>query len=137
MRFLLVLAALALAAPFALAQDAPADTSDVLDGPVETPPVLIGGLDGLMERLEYPEMARRAGIEGRVFVQFIVDEEGRVSQAECRQLTDQPPPNALLCEAAIDAVMASRFTPGTQGGHAVKVRYTLPVGFKLTGGRCI
>lgn len=113
------------------AQHAPADTSEVHDL-VETPPVLIGGVEGLAERVIYPERARRAGIEGTVFVQFVVDEIGSVQQATC-----VGPPQPQLCEAARTAVLNSQFTPGMQRGKPVKVRYTLPVDFKLVGGRCI
>ena len=45
---------------------------------VENMPVLQGGLGELQRKVRYPEMARRAGIEGRVTVQFIVNENGEV-----------------------------------------------------------
>ena len=45
---------------------------------VEQMPQLRGGLGALQRKVSYPEMARRAGIEGRVTVQFIVNEQGRV-----------------------------------------------------------
>ncbi|MEM6325571.1 MAG: energy transducer TonB [Bacteroidota bacterium] len=93
---------------------------------VEQQPELIGGLEGLQGRVEYPEMARRAGVEGKVFIQFVVDEQGRVSQAVCARS-----PNEMLCDAAIAAVQESQFRPGMQRGRPVKVRYTLPVDFKL------
>src|SRR5690625_7229411 len=41
-------------------------------------PELIGGLSSLQERIQYPESAKQAGKEGRVYVQFIVNEEGEV-----------------------------------------------------------
>ena len=93
---------------------------------VETPPQLIGGLEGLQSRLVYPELAQRAGIEGRVFVTFIVDEEGRVQDPTIAQS-----PDPMLSEAALQAVRASEFIPGRQRGVAVKVRYALPLNFRL------
>ena len=93
---------------------------------VEQKPELIGGLEGLQKRVTYPEMARRAGVEGKVFVQFVVDERGQVSQAQAVRC-----PNQLLCDAAVKAVQESQFKPGMQRGRAVKVRFTLPVEFKL------
>jgi protein TonB len=45
---------------------------------VEEMPELIGGLASIQSNIKYPEMARRAGIEGRVYVQFIVNEKGEV-----------------------------------------------------------
>ena len=93
---------------------------------VEQAPQLVGGIAGLQQRVEYPEMARRAGVEGKVFVQFVVDERGQVSGATCVRS-----PNDLLCDAAIKAVQESQFQPGMQRGRPVKVRFTLPVDFKL------
>lgn len=93
---------------------------------VEQEPELIGGIEGLQGRVEYPEMARRAGVEGTVYIQFVVDEQGRVSQAVCARS-----PNEMLCDASIEAVQQSQFRPGMQRGRPVKVRFTVPVRFKL------
>lgn len=93
---------------------------------VEVQPELIGGLEGLQRRVEYPEMARRAGIEGMVYLQFVVDEQGGVSETSCPRM-----PNQMLCDAATKALRDSRFHPGLQDGVPVKVRYTLPVRFAL------
>lgn len=97
---------------------------------VEQEPVLIGGVEGLRARVEYPEMARQAGVEGTVYVQFIVDETGRVLDPVAIRS-----PNELLTKAAIDAVMASEFVPGQQRGRAVRVRFTVPVKFQLRDTR--
>ena len=56
-------------------EDEPEDDFFVV---VEQMPQLRGGLGALQRKVSYPEMARRAGIEGRVTVQFIVNEQGRV-----------------------------------------------------------
>ena len=93
---------------------------------VEQQPVLEGGLEGLQGRVVYPDFARRAGIEGRVVVQFVVDERGNVVDPVAVQS-----PNDLLSEAAIKAVQESRFTPGQQRGRPVKVRFAVPVTFRL------
>src|SRR5690625_139152 len=45
---------------------------------VEEMPELIGGLAAIQGNIRYPEIARKAGVEGRVFVQFVVDEQGNV-----------------------------------------------------------
>jgi len=94
--------------------------------PIGDAPQLIGGLEGLQARVEYPEMARRVGIEGRVFIQFVVDENGRVIDPVVVRS-----PSDLLSEAALKAVRESTFTPGQQRGRPVKVRYSLPVNFVL------
>lgn len=94
---------------------------------VERMPELIGGLQGLQSRIVYPEIAKMAGIEGRVMVQFIIDEEGRVHNPVVLRGI-----GGGCDEAALEAVKSARFTPGMQRGRPVKVRYTLPVTFRLT-----
>lgn len=93
---------------------------------VEQQPELIGGLEGLQQRIRYPREARDAGIEGRVFVQFVVDELGRVTDAIVTRS-----PSDVLSEAALEAVRGSRFRPGMQRGRPVKVRFVLPINFAL------
>ena len=93
---------------------------------VENPPELIGGLEGLQQRIQYPELARRAGIEGTVFVQFVVDEQGNVQDPVCVR-----DPGGQTCEEALRAVRTSKFKPGRQRGQPVKVRFSLPVKFRL------
>jgi periplasmic protein TonB len=96
---------------------------------VERMPDLIGGLEGLQGRIVYPEIARLAGIEGRVMVQFVIDEQGRVhNPVVVRGI------GGGCDEAAIEAVRTARFTPGMQRGRPVKVRYTLPITFRLSQG---
>ncbi len=124
---LLFVALACLVSSSALAQELPAEPE--IFEVVEEKPELIGGLAALQGRVVYPEMARRAGIEGKVFVQFVVDEKGVVTEAYGVRC-----PDPLLCEAGIQAVRESRFTPGRQDGVPVKVRFTLPIDFKLTGG---
>ena len=97
---------------------------------VEDPPVLLPdemeGLRQLQRRTQYPELARRAGIEGTVLVQFVVDEQGNVVDPVCVR-----DPGGNTCEAALLAVQQSKFKPGRQRGKAVKVRFRLPVRFRL------
>jgi periplasmic protein TonB len=93
---------------------------------VEQPPVLIGGLEGVQSRVRYPEVARMAGIEGVVYLQFVIDEAGRVSDIVC--LRD---PGGGTCEAATAAARDATFEPGRQRGRAVKVRYAMPIRFRL------
>ncbi|WP_412063645.1 energy transducer TonB [Rubrivirga sp. IMCC45206] len=102
------------------------DTPDEVFIVAEVQPVLIDGIGELQSRVEYPEFARRAGIEGQVVVQFVVDERGNVVDPVAVRS-----PNELLSEAAIEAVRESRFTPGQQRGRPVKVRFSVPVTFRL------
>lgn len=93
---------------------------------VEDMPELIGGLAALQQQINYPEMAKKAGVEGRVIVQFVVDEEGRVLDPQVvRGL------GAGLDEEAVRAVQQAEFTPGQQRGQPVRVRMSLPITFRL------
>jgi len=93
---------------------------------VEDMPVLIGGLSSLTSAIEYPEMARKAGVEGRVIVQIIIDEQGIPRDPIIVRSV-----SGLLDEEAMRAVMLQRFTPGRQRGRAVKVKLAIPVMFRL------
>jgi periplasmic protein TonB len=93
---------------------------------VEEMPELIGGLPGLQRQINYPEIAKRAGVEGRVIVEFIVDENGDV--VEPRVVRG---PGAGLDEEALRVVSRAKFQPGRQRGQAVRVRMTLPITFRL------
>ena len=92
----------------------------------EVQPELVGGLDSLTARVVYPEAARRDGVEGQVVVQFVVDEGGAVADPVVLRS-----PDARLSEAAVAAVRASRFRPGSFGGEPVRVRFAVPVTFRL------
>jgi periplasmic protein TonB len=93
---------------------------------VEEMPILLGGATAIYEYLRYPEIARRAGIEGRVVVQFVIDQEGNVMDAVVVRGI-----GGGCDEAALEAVSHLKFTPGRQRGRPVKVRYSLPIVFRL------
>jgi protein TonB len=77
---------------------------------------------------DYPEMARAAGIEGKVIVSMVVDTLGNVASAEICASSG----NASLDRAAIEAAYKSGFTPGYQRDRPVVVRNViLPFNFKL------
>lgn len=74
----------------------------------------------------YPADARQQGLGGRVIVEFVVDEAGRVSQARVVSSTD------MRFEApSLQAVMAWRFEPGRRSGQPVRFRMQVPVEFSL------
>ncbi|MGD8427990.1 MAG: energy transducer TonB [Balneolaceae bacterium] len=93
---------------------------------VEQMPELIGGLASLQSTIRYPEMARKAGIEGRVIVQFIVTEDGSVENPRVIRGI-----GGGCDEEALRAVKKAKFKPGRQRGEAVRVQYSLPVVFRL------
>jgi TonB family protein len=76
---------------------------------------------------DYPELARAAGIEGRVTVQAIVDSLGAVSGVEVIKGSG----SVLLDQAAAAAALASRFTPGRQNDRPVPVLVAIPFDFHL------
>jgi TonB family protein len=81
----------------------------------------------------YPPTAREAGFEGTVFVRFVVEADGSISNIEV--VRDQTPGGGLK-EAAIKAVeamneMPKKWNPGMQRGKPVRVRVVVPIKFKL------
>ena len=93
---------------------------------VENMPELKGGLAGLQKKVKYPEMATRAGIEGRVTIQFIVNEKGEVENPRVIRGI-----GGGCDEEALRAVSQAKFKPGMQRGRPVRVQYSLPIVFKL------
>ena len=93
---------------------------------VEQSPELIGGLPGLQKKIKYPEIAKKAGVEGRVFLQLIVDEQGNVSDPIVTRGI-----GAGCDEEAVRAILEAKFKPGKQRGKAVKVKMSLPITFRL------
>jgi periplasmic protein TonB len=93
---------------------------------VEEMPELIGGLQELQRQIRYPEMARRAGIEGRVYIQFIVNERGEVEDPQVIRGI-----GGGADEEALRVVSQAQFQPGMQRGRPVRVQYSLPIFFRL------
>lgn len=104
---------------------------DFVFGVVEQMPSFPGGkkamMDYLKENTEYPAKAVKNKIQGRVIVQFTVDEKGRLSDIKVVKSVEP----SLNAEAVRVVKSMPRWNPGTQQGKAVKVRYTLPVTFRL------
>ncbi|MBY0435357.1 MAG: energy transducer TonB [Cyclobacteriaceae bacterium] len=79
------------------------------------------------EKIKYPAQARRMGIEGRVFVEFVIQKDGSLSDVRAIKGI-----GAGCDEEAVRIVQsAPAWTPGKQRGKPVKQRYTLPIIFKL------
>lgn len=94
---------------------------------VEEAPELIGGLESVQRMIVYPEIAKKAGIEGRVFVQFIIDEKGNVTNPVVLKGI-----GGGCDEAALEAVKKAKFKPGKQRGRPVRVQYSIPIVFRLS-----
>jgi protein TonB len=81
----------------------------------------------VQKRVRYPELASENGIQGRVFITFVVETNGNVSNVTVTRSVD-----ALLDDAAREAVAASpKWEPGMQRGRPVRVRYSIPIIFQL------
>jgi len=102
------------------------ETEPVFFVAVEEMPEPIGGIEAIQKRIVYPEIAKRAGIEGRVFIKAYVDENGNVWKTEIIKGI-----GAGCDEAAEAAVKATKFKPGKQRGRPVKVQISIPILFKL------
>jgi protein TonB len=97
---------------------------------VEEMPQVIGGDRKVYEYLEYPELARQAGMEGLVVVQIVVNEDGIPGSPTILRSAGE-----VLNKAAQDAVLQLRFTPGKQRGRPVRVRLSIPIRFQLRDAR--
>lgn len=93
---------------------------------VEEMPEIIGGLAFILSKIKYPEIAKRAGIQGKVYVLAFIDENGNVANAKIIKGI-----GAGCDEAALNAVKQTKFTPGRQKGKPVKVQVSIPIVFKL------
>jgi len=102
------------------------DAEPVFFVAVEQMPEPIGGIGAIQSKIVYPEIAKRAGVQGRVFVKAYVDEKGNVNKVELIRGI-----GAGCDEAAMNAVKSVMFKPGKQRGKPVKVQVTVPVLFKL------
>ena len=107
--------------------------SDSIFVRVEEKPEFNGGLDAMYKYLgkniEYPAQAKRLGIEGRVFVQFIINEDGSMSDIQAVKGI------GAGCDAEAVRVIRNmpNWQPGRNNGQNVKVRMVIPIFFKLDG----
>jgi len=95
--------------------------------PYDEPPQPVGGFAAIQSRLIYPEIARKAGVEGRVTVQAQIDVDGTVTRTKVVQSLG---PNGCD-EAAIEAIKSVKWKPAKQRDRPVKVWIAVPVDFKL------
>lgn len=105
---------------------------DVFDK-VDEMPHFPDGMAGLMQYLStnvrYPKDAKESGAQGRVIVSFIVEKDGSISNANVTK-----PTYSSLDEEALRVVSAMpKWVPGKQNGEAVRVKYAVPVTFRLKG----
>ena len=98
---------------------------------VEQMPSFPGGMGALMswlsQNIKYPVIAAENGVQGRVIVQFVVEKDGSITDVKVAKSVDP----SLDKEAARVVSSMPKWTPGKQNGSAVRVKYTVPVTFKL------
>ena len=112
--------------------DEPTDTNEIYMV-VEDSPQFPGGLqaflDYLHDNIKYPESCRRDSIQGRVIISFVVEKDGSINSAEIvKGVHEQLDAEALR---VIDAM--PKWKPGKQRGKTVRVKYAIPVNFRLDG----
>ena len=102
---------------------------------VEEMPQFPGGMQALMEflskNIRYPKEAFEANKQGRVLANFVIETDGSISEAKVVKSVDPS-----LDEEAIRVISAMpNWTPGKQSGKAVRVKYTIPINFRLDGSK--
>ena len=98
---------------------------------VEQMPSFPGGPSALMkylsENVKYPVVAQENGVQGRVVVSFVVEKDGHITDVKVVRSVDP----SLDKEAARVVRSMPSWIPGKQNGSAVRVKYNVPVSFKL------
>ena len=98
---------------------------------VEVMPSFPGGPAALLQYLsshvKYPVVAQENGIQGRVTISFVVERDGSITDVRVAKSVDP----SLDREAARVVSSMPRWTPGKQNGSAVRVKFNVPVQFKL------
>lgn len=106
------------------------ETDEVKDI-VETMPSFVGGLEEfykfVSKNLKYPAQARRIGIEGKVFVHFVVDKDGSLSDIKVVKGI------GAGCDEEVERIIhkSPKWNPGKQRGNPVRVRMMMPITFRL------
>ena len=94
---------------------------------VEKMPIIKGGFAAVGKKIKYPNIAKQMGMQGVVYIGFIVNSEGKVENPKILKSVAK-----ILDEEAIRVVEKEiEFEPGYQEGKAVPVRFVLPIKFKL------
>ena len=108
----------------------PAEENKVHDF-VEQMPSFPGGMGALMswlsQNIKYPVIAAENGVEGRVIVQFVVEKDGSITDVKIAKSVDP----SLDKEATRVVSSMPHWIAGRQNGNPVRVKYTVPVTFKL------
>ena len=91
------------------------------------PPGQAGMFQYLSNSIQYPVVAEENGVQGRVIVTFVVERDGSITEVKVAKSVDP----SLDREAVRVVKSMPKWTPGKQKGEAVRVKYTMPVTFRL------
>ena len=121
---------LAIAPP--VPSEAVEEEEEVIFVVVESMPEFPGGQQAMMrfigENIQYPVIAQENGIQGRVVCQFVIEKDGKVTDIQVVRSSG----DASLDKEAIRVINSMpKWTPGKQRGKTVRVKYTIPVNFRL------
>lgn len=93
---------------------------------VDKMPEPIDGMAALMKNVHYPDVAKKAGIEGKVYINAVIGTSGEVVSAKVMKSD-----NDVLSTAALEAVKTTKFVPAVKGNEKVECEVTVPINFKL------
>jgi len=93
---------------------------------VEEMPAPIGGIKAIQEKVHYTELAKRALVEGTVYIEARIDKKGNIIDALVKKGL-----GVGLDEEALNAVLTTKFVPGKQRGRPVNVKMVIPIKFVL------
>jgi len=105
----------------------PEDDGDMVFVAFDEPPTPIGGFRAIQKALKYPEIARKAGIEGRVTIHVLVSEKGEVVKTKILQSLG----HTGCDQAAVNAIKKVKWNPAMQRDKPVRVWVAIPVIFRL------
>ena len=114
-------------ATFAQVVSVEAKPVDIPEQMAEYPGGMSAMMGFLQRTLKYPKDCEKAGIEGRVILRFVVNKDGSLTDFE----TMQSPDERLTAEAKRVVSMMPKWTPAKNKGKIVKMRYSLPITFRL------
>ena len=81
----------------------------------------------VMQKVKYPQIAQENNITGRVLLMFVIERDGSLTNIQVLQT-----PDSSLSDEAIRVLKSSpKWTPGKQRNQAVRVKYTLPIDFRI------
>lgn len=128
---IMLIVALFLVAGVSMAQNKENKSKDGVYTEVEQMPEYPGGVNALMtdiaSNVKYPEEAKTKGIQGKVFVSFVVDEQGKVTNTRIERGVEP----SLDAESLRVVNNLKNWKPGKEKGKTVKVAFTIPINYAL------